>query len=305
VNAVTGVQAAASLMAGIDCDWKIDPDSIAADIRLASSVGQSADGAKQALKACREAIKPLQETLMAGRQQSILMIFQALDAAGKDGAIREVLEGLNPAGIEVSSFKAPSQMELRHDFLWRTSQNLPPRGVLGVFNRSYYEEVLVVRVHPEYLGGQFTTPPDPDALWPERYRAIREHERHLCASSTIVLKFWLNVSPGRQARRFLDRLQDPEKHWKFSRGDLAEADLRPAYDEAVAEMLAGTSTSWAPWFVIPADERWYARWQIADVLRQALDGLRLTYPAAEVTPEEATQLAAEIRHDMGDDPEPR
>jgi len=238
---------------------------------------------KEQLDSTRKKLRKLQRVLFAGKQYSVLMIFQALDAAGKDGAIREVLEGLDPAGVEVAAFKKPSVNELAHDFLWRTSLKLPPRGRIGAFNRSYYEEVLAVRVHPEFLDAQFPgNRPDPESLWEERFSAIRAHERHLLASRTIVLKFWLNVSPGRQARRFLDRLEDPEKHWKFSSRDVLESGLRAQYDEALLQLLNKTSTLYAPWFCVPADNRWYLRAHIADILHQALSQLPLSYPVADL-----------------------
>jgi polyphosphate kinase 2 (PPK2 family) len=189
---------------------------------------------KHRLKDCRKRLRPHQRKLYAGKQFSLLLVFQALDAAGKDGVIREVFEDLDPVNVQVSAFKKPSERELRHDFLWRTSLALPERGEIAVFNRSYYEEVLVVRVHPEYLAGQFAgDAPDAEALWPARYRAIRAHERHLSEANTLVLKFWLNVSPATQARRFLERLDTPEKRWKFSLGDVRESNFRAAYDTAL------------------------------------------------------------------------
>jgi PPK2 family polyphosphate:nucleotide phosphotransferase len=243
----------------------------------------SGESFKARLSETRKEIRELQRKLYAGKQYSFLLVFQALDAAGKDGAIREVLEDLDPAGIRVSSFKRPSEEELRHDFLWRTAKQLPQRGEICAFNRSYYEEVLTVRVHPELLGGQYgDVAPDPEALWPARYRAIREHEQHLAMSNTVVLKFWLNVSLQKQAQRFLERLEDPQKNWKFSMGDIRESNLREQYDEAVMHMLNETSRPWAPWFCIPADDRWYLRWQIADIFCQALKSLPLKFPPAEI-----------------------
>jgi PPK2 family polyphosphate:nucleotide phosphotransferase len=245
------------------------------------STGSSADY-RLKLEQTRSLLKPLQKKLYAGKQFSVLMIFQALDAAGKDGAIREVFEGLDVGGIRVASFKQPSRLELAHDFLWRTNKELPERGVITAFNRSYYEEVLTVRVHPEFLNAQYAgNSPDPDTLWPARFRAIRELENHLAMSNTLVLKFWLDVSPQRQAMRFLDRLEDEKRRWKFSENDIVESGFRSSYDEAVKQMLGETSSPFAPWFCIPADNRWYLRWQIADVLLQALQALPLRYPDAE------------------------
>ncbi|MDX1556179.1 MAG: polyphosphate kinase 2 family protein [Xanthomonadales bacterium] len=236
------------------------------------------DDAHKKTKKARRALRDLQTALHASGRFSVLTVFQALDAAGKDGAIREVFQGVNPAGLSVSSFKRPSTRELAHDFLWRTTLALPQDGQIGIFNRSYYEEVLVVRVHPEYLDAQYAGhPPDLQKLWPARYRAIREHELHLARSGTVVLKFWLDVSPARQARRFMERLDHPQKRWKFSSGDVEESRLRPAYDDAVLAMFNETSRPWAPWFCIPADERWYARSRIAEIIRAALAALPLDY----------------------------
>lgn len=258
-----------------------------------------ADGGdwKERLEATRRELRPFQRKLHAARQYSVLLIFQALDAAGKDGVIREVFEELDPVNVEVHSFKAPSERERRHDFLWRTSLGLPARGEIAVFNRSYYEEVLVVRVHPGFLAAQYAgAAPDPDALWPERYRAIREHERHLALANTLILKFWLNVSPARQAQRFLERLDTPEKRWKFSLGDVRESNFRAAYDTALLHLLNETSRPWAPWFCIPADDRWYLRWQVADIFRQALAALPLEYPPTEeIPPEQAAEVRATLK----------
>ena len=248
---------------------------------------------KHHLKEARKSLLPYQHKLYASKQFSILLIFQALDAAGKDGAIREIFAGLDPAGVNISAFKKPTSRELSHDFLWRTSRALPARGEIGVFNRSYYEEVLAVRVHPEFLDSQYAgNPPNAQTLWTSRYRAIREHEFHLATANTLVLKFWLNVSPAMQARRFIDRLDTPEKRWKFSREDIMESTFRSQYDEALLHMLNETSRPWAPWFCIPADERWYLRWQIADILHQAMSALPLHYREAEEIP---TEEAREIR----------
>lgn len=247
------------------------------------------------LDEARNQIQALQRKLIANKQFSILLIFQALDAAGKDGAIREVLEGLDVGGIRVTSFKQPTRTELAHDFLWRTTRELPERGQIVAFNRSYYEEVLAVRVHPEFLAGQYAGQvPAPSLLWPARYRAIRELERHLAMSNTLVLKFWLNVSPERQALRFLNRLEDPKRFWKFSKHDLVESGHRDAYNEAVLHMFNETSRSWAPWFCVPADSRWYLRWQISSILLQAMQALPLTYPEAEAMTDEDRQALRQV-----------
>jgi PPK2 family polyphosphate:nucleotide phosphotransferase len=262
------------------------------------------DDCKQRLEDTRRLLRPFQRKLYAAKQFSVLLVFQALDAAGKDGVIREVFEDLDPVNVNVTAFKRPSERELRHDFLWRTGLALPERGEIAVFNRSYYEEVLAVRVHPEFLNAQYAgTPPDPATLWPARYRAIREHERHLAAANTLILKFWLNVSPAKQAERFLERLDTPEKRWKFSLGDVRESNHRAAYDEAVQAMFEETSRPWAPWFCVPADDRWYLRWQVADIIRQALAALPLSFPPVEELPEEkAAEIRSLLRSRIAKDP---
>lgn len=244
---------------------------------------------KRRLKALRERLAELQRVLYADDRYAVLLVFQALDAAGKDGTIRAILEGVNPAGCQVFSFKQPSREELDHDFLWRTAKRLPERGRIGVFNRSHYEEVLVVRVHPSFLEGQRlpgkTAGP---ALWQERFEAIREHERHLAGSGTVILKFWLHVSADEQRRRFLSRLDEPEKHWKFSVGDVRERAHRAAYLEAFQDALAATSRAWAPWYAIPADSKPYMRMRVAEIVVEQLERLGLRYP--EVRAEDAARF---------------
>lgn len=276
--------------------WQVPFDgSLREPPREFAAPAQDADFT-QRLDEARKAIRPFQRMLYAGKQYSVLLVFQALDAAGKDGVIREVFEDLDPVNVQVTAFKRPTEPELRHDFLWRTSRALPERGEIAVFNRSHYEEVLVVRVHPEFLGPQYAgAAPDPARLWPARYRAIREHERHLATANTLVLKFWLNVSPGKQAERFLERLDTPEKRWKFSLGDVRESNFRAAYDEALLHMLNETSRPWAPWFCVPADDSWYLRWQVADIIRQALAALPLRYPQpGEIPAEQAAEVRATL-----------
>ena len=252
---------------------------------------------KERLVQSRRSIRPFQRKLYASKQYSVMLVFQALDAAGKDGVIREVFEELDPVNVDVVSFKRPTERELRHDCLWRINQALPERGAIAVFNRSHYEEVLTVRVHPEYLDDQYAgSAPDPATLWPARYRAIREFERHLATANTLILKFWLIVSPARQAERFLERLDDPRKRWKFSLGDIRESTFRDAYDDALLHLLNETSRPWAPWFCIPADDRWYLRWQVADIIGQALAALPLSYPPVdEVPPDRAEEIRALLR----------
>ena len=244
---------------------------------------------KKELQNTVDELDDLQRLLYADDRFSVLLVFQAMDAAGKDSTIRAVLSGVNPQGCEVHSFKKPSKEELEHDFLWRSAKNLPERGRIGVFNRSYYEETLVVRVHPEYLGGQRITIPDNlDDLWEERFRAIREHERHLAQNGTIILKFWLNVSKDEQKSRFLDRLQTPEKNWKFEAGDLKERGHWNEYMQAYEHMLTATSTDFAPWYAIPADDKPFMRAEVAKIVAAKLQSLGLAYPT--VSPEEKSDF---------------
>lgn len=220
-----------------------------------------------------------QRRLYASDQFSVLLVFQAMDAAGKDSTIRAVMSGIDPTGCQVFSFKQPSSEELDHDFLWRTAKSLPQRGRFGVFNRSYYEEVLVVRVHPEYLGGQkLPYKVELDKLWEQRYESIRDHEKHLARNGTVVLKFWLNVSRDEQRKRFLSRLDDQSKNWKFSSGDVDESALWKDYMYAYEQALNATSRPWAPWYAIPADDKPYARLQVAEIIAESLKSLNLQYP---------------------------
>ncbi len=229
-------------------------------------------------------LRPLQRLLYAGDHHSVLCVFQAMDAAGKDGTIRAVLSGLDPSGCQVHSFKQPSSEEIDHDFLWRTAKALPERGRIGIFNRSYYEEVLVVRVHPGILDGQrLPDRPSNEELFAGRYQSIRDHEAHLARNGVVVLKFWLNVSKDEQAHRFLARLEDPTKQWKFSSGDVRERGHWDEYMAAYEAALRETSRPWAPWYAIPADDKRYMRWQVARILRKTLQGLGLANP--EVDPE--------------------
>ena len=205
-----------------------------------------------------------------------------MDAAGKDGTIRAVLSGVNPAGCQVSSFKAPSDKELEHDWLWRTSRRLPERGRIGVFNRSYYEEVLAVRVHPEYLANQRLpkkfSKGDQETIWQERFDSIRDHELHLARNGTVVLKFWLNVSKDEQKSRFMKRLTTPEKYWKFSKSDLVTRDMWDDYMKAYESLLNETSTEHAPWYAIPADNKRFMRVTVAKIILDTLKSLPLHFP---------------------------
>jgi len=240
-------------------------------------------------KACRKRLKDLrreiaetQRMLYARDEDALLLVFQAMDAAGKDGTIRAVLDGVNPAGCQVASFKKPSAEELDHDFLWRTTKRLPERGRIGVFNRSYYEEVLVVRVHPEYLTYQrLPDAIDPTTIWDERFTSIREHERHLARNGTRILKFWLNVSREEQRQRFLARLDEPEKNWKFATGDVKERGHWEAYMQAYEAALAATSRPGAPWYAIPADDKPFMRLCVAEIIVETLRGLGLAYPQVD------------------------
>ena len=244
-----------------------------------------APGRKEARKELDDVVERLekmQRRLYAADRNAVLLIFQAIDAAGKDSTIRAVTRGINPAGFQVSSFKQPSANELDQDFLWRTSRALPQRGRIGIFNRSYYEEVLVVRVHPEYLKHQQlpNTPPRAELrkLWDQRYESIRDHERHLARNGTVVVKFWLNVSKQEQRQRFLDRIDDPKKQWKFSAGDIRERGFWDDYMQAYEEALNATSRPWAPWYAIPADDKPVMRLTVAQILEQMFESLDPRFP---------------------------
>ena len=232
-----------------------------------------------------------QELLYANDVYSVLVILQAMDAAGKDGTIKHVMSGVNPQGCQVFSFKQPSDEELDHNFLWRYMKALPERGRIGIFNRSYYEEVLVVKVHPELCARQKLPPGKRGkSFWQERYDDINHFERHLSRNGTIILKFFLHISKEEQKKRFLERLENPEKYWKFSASDVAERGFWKDYMEAFEEALSATSTDWAPWYVIPADHKWVARAVVADILSSTIQSLHLTYP--EVTPERRQAIDA-------------
>ncbi|MCR9243781.1 MAG: polyphosphate kinase 2 family protein [bacterium] len=234
---------------------------------------------KQALAAIVDEMRELQRAMYAFDSHSLLLVFQAMDAAGKDGTIRAVMSGINPAGCQVSSFKAPSKQELDHDFLWRVATRLPERGRIGIFNRSHYEEVLVVRVHPEYLESQrLPGKLDLATIWQERFESIRNFEQHLARNGTTILKFWLNVGRDEQRRRFIDRIDEPESNWKFEPGDVAERRHWSAYMRAYEEALCATSRPWAPWYAIPADDKPFMRRTVADLVRRALKAIRPRYP---------------------------
>jgi PPK2 family polyphosphate:nucleotide phosphotransferase len=240
---------------------------------------KSKDKAVQRLERWLQRMVELQPVLYAENRWSMLLIFQAMDAAGKDSAISHVMSGLNPQGTEVFAFKRPSDEERDHDFLWRTTKALPERGRIGIFNRSYYEEVLVVRVHPEILESQ-RLPPSlvTRHIWKERFEDINSFERYLSRNGTRILKFFLHVSKEEQRKRLLDRLDQPSKNWKFEIADLGERERWKDYTDAYEEVLSATSTEHAPWFVVPADHKWFMRLVISELVVEALEDLRLAYP---------------------------
>jgi PPK2 family polyphosphate:nucleotide phosphotransferase len=226
-----------------------------------------------------ERLEKRQQLLYAQDQYALLLIFQGMDAAGKDHAIRHVMSGVSPQGTDVHAFKQPSREELDHDFLWRTTRVLPERGRIGIFNRSYYEEVVAVRVHPPYLEAQ-KLPPSlvTKRIWDERFEDINAFEQHLTRNGTVVLKFYLHVSRGEQKRRLLERLDDPAKNWKFSESDVLDRDDWDEYRRAYGEAIAATSRRHAPWYIVPADHKWFAQAVVTEAIVQALDGLDLSFP---------------------------
>jgi PPK2 family polyphosphate:nucleotide phosphotransferase len=247
--------------------------------------------AKEALQTGVEALAELQDMLYAQDRWSVLLIFQAMDAAGKDGAIKHVMSGINPQGCQVSSFKAPTSTDLDHDYMWRCYKELPERGRIGIFNRSYYEEVLVVRVHPGILSAQKIPPVliDKD-IWKFRYKDLRNFEKYMARNGTIVRKFFLHVSKKEQKKRFLERLDQPEKNWKFSSADAKERGYWDEYMKAYEEMIQETATKQAPWYVVPADNKWYTRVVVAAAIIDALAELNLAYP--KVSESQQKELAA-------------
>jgi PPK2 family polyphosphate:nucleotide phosphotransferase len=245
-----------------------------------------------------ENLNKLQRVLAAGDKHSVLLVFQAMDAAGKDSTIRSVLQGVDPSGCQVFSFKKPSSLELDHDFLWRTTCRLPERGRIGIFNRSQYEEVLVVRVHPKILGYQkLPGEQNLDTIWDERLTSIRQQEEHLARNGTVILKFWLNVSKDEQKRRFLSRLDEAEKNWKFEPNDVKERRHWDDYMRAYESALNATSRPWAPWYAIPADDKSYMRARVADIIIGTLESIGLKYP--EPSAEDRAEFA-EARKELCD-----
>jgi PPK2 family polyphosphate:nucleotide phosphotransferase len=241
------------------------------DPRDTSAFGDDKGDGKERLKSLNDRLEELQELLYAEGRNRLLVVLQAMDTGGKDGTIRHVFDGTNPQGVKVASFKKPTPMELAHDYLWRVHPHTPGSGEMVIFNRSHYEDVLVVRVHSLV----------PEEQWSRRYHHINEFERLLADEGTTIVKFFLHISPDEQAERLQARLDDPSKHWKFSLGDLDERKLWPGYIAAYEEMLERTSTDHAPWYVVPADRKWYRNLVVASVLVQTLEGLGMAYPEAE------------------------
>lgn len=260
---------------------------------LAKDVGEAALAQAKAL------FEQLQDRFFAQADRALLVVLQAIDAAGKDGTIKHVMSGLNPEGVDVYSFKAPTAAELAHDYLWRHQRVLPERGRIAVFNRSHYENVLVTRVHPELLN-----PPVPsdelEALWQKRFREINSWERYLCETGTVIVKLFLNVSKSEQKRRFLERLNNPEKNWKFSVDDLKERAFWDQYQHAFADMLSHTSTDWAPWYVVPADHKWFSHLTTSAVLLDTLSSLGPRYPELAPAAKEALlQAKSDLLDEQG------
>lgn len=244
--------------------------------------GNEKDEAKDVLKDAKHDLRELQEVLYADDKWSVLLIFQAMDAAGKDSTIEHVMTGINPQGCQVSSFGIPGPEEMDHDYMWRCVKKLPQRGRIGIFNRSYYEETLVVRVHPQILDGQKL--PDQfkhDGIWQERFEDIRNFEKYLTRNGTLIRKFFLNVSKDEQKDRFMDRLNRVDKNWKFNLNDIHERQLWHNYQMCYEEMIKETSTDYAPWYVIPADHKWFTRSVVASVIELAMESLNLSYPKLE------------------------
>ncbi len=250
--------------------------------------------ASEILNQSLEHLASAQQVLYADNRYALLVVLQAMDAAGKDGTIKHVMSGVNPQGCEVHSFKKPSTEELEHNFLWRYSRCLPERGRIGIFNRSYYEEVLVVRVHPELLANQVCATEKPKKKqWEHRFEDINAFEHHLSRNGTKIVKFFLHLSKGEQKKRFLERLDRPEKNWKFSSSDLAERAHWNDYTEAFEDAITETSTKWAPWHIIPADDKWATRALVADILATTIDSLDLRYPKLSETEQAALASARE------------
>jgi PPK2 family polyphosphate:nucleotide phosphotransferase len=256
---------------------------------------KSTEEAQQKLEKDVVRMEELQAQLYADDRWALLLIFQAMDAAGKDGTIKHVMSGVNPEGCQVYSFKAPSETELQHDFLWRTTAHLPERGHIGIFNRSYYEEVLVVRVHPKVLKDA-KLPPSliTKDIWEERFEDIYSFERHMARNGTVIRKFFLHLSKAEQKRRFLERLDEPEKNWKFSAADIHERQYWDDYQNAYEEMIRNTSTKHAPWYVVPADNKWFTHLVVAAAIVETLEELKLSSPKVDSAKRKELQAARKI-----------
>jgi PPK2 family polyphosphate:nucleotide phosphotransferase len=264
--------------------------------KAGNELSKKEDGV-EALRADSESLQEAQNRLFAAGQRGLLVILQGMDASGKDGTVRHVMSGVNPQGCRIYGFRAPNLEEVQHHFLWRPMRFLPPRGMISIFNRSYYEEVIVVRVHPEFLGPQ-NLPPYKKLgdVWKRRYEEIRAFEETLVNGGTSVLKFFLHISQETQRERLLERLTQPDKRWKFNERDLVERKLWEKYQEAIEDALPATSTKSTPWYIIPADDKWYARAAVADIISSHLESLGLEYP--KVTEEDEakfTQLAEQLK----------
>jgi PPK2 family polyphosphate:nucleotide phosphotransferase len=262
---------------------------------------KSKKGAEEELVRGVERLSVLQDKLYAQDRWALLVIFQAMDAAGKDSVIKHVMSGINPQGCQVYSFKEPSAEELNHDFLWRTAKRLPQRGRIGIFNRSYYEEVLVTRVHKELLEREHIAPSlITKNIWKERFEDINAHERHLTRNGIVIRKFYLNLSKKEQRKRFLKRVEQPEKNWKFSEADIRERALWNDYMNAYEDMIRHTATPHAPWYVVPADNKWYARLVVAAAIEHELEKLRLSYPKVDAAKRKELEAAREALEHEGD-----
>lgn len=257
-----------------------DPADIGAFANKEAAQGKLAEGV--------ERLAESQNILYAQNKYAILIIFQAMDAAGKDSTIKHVMSGVNPQGCQVFSFQHPSYEELDHDYLWRSHKSLPERGRIGIFNRSYYEETLIVRVHPELLKAQNIPDIDRDRVWQQRFQEINDFERYLSNNGTVIIKFFLNVSKAEQKERFLERIDNPAKHWKFSNDDIKERKYWDDYQAAYTDVFNHTSTDVAPWYIIPADRKWYTRLTVAEIICSRLKKLDLVYPT--LSPEREAEL---------------
>lgn len=261
---------------------RVDGEVDLGDHDSRETFGWEKDDAKAAFEEEIGVVADLQRRLFAEEERALLLVLQAMDAGGKDGTIRSVLTGVNPAGVDVNAFGVPSEEERAHDYLWRVHAHAPAKGLIGIFNRSHYEEVLVVRVHPDYLKaqklpGEFAL----EQLWQDRFESIRAFERHLARSGTVILKFWLNVSKEEQRSRFLDRIDEPESNWKFNPGDVSERGHWDSYMEAYEDALNQTSRPWAPWFAIPADEKPFMRLEVAKIIVETLEKMSPKYPEVD------------------------